>query len=58
MAEVDKMTDDYISNIRNYSVEKQKRIKAKIQSKFDEAKDMSDDKVQISIQNYALVCRC
>ncbi|XP_060858931.1 inhibitor of growth protein 4-like [Metopolophium dirhodum] len=55
MDEADKMADDYISNIRKYSVEKQKGIMSKIQSKFDEAKNISDDKVQLSIQNYALV---
>lgn len=57
MADADKMADDYMSNIRNYSVEKQKEITARIQSKFDAAKELSDDKVQISIQTYTLVCR-
>jgi len=50
------MVDDYNSNIKNYSVEKQKSIMASIQSKCDAVKNVCKDKVQISIQNYALVC--
>lgn len=58
IAEIDKMSNDYTSNIRKYSLRKQKKIMESIQSKYDEVKSLSDDKVQISIQNYALVCRC
>ncbi|CAI6353689.1 unnamed protein product [Macrosiphum euphorbiae] len=55
IAEIDKMSNDYTSNIKKYSLKKQKKIMKSIQSKYDEVKSLSDDKVQISIQNYTLV---
>lgn len=57
MTDIDKMADSYMSNIKKNSVDKNKKTMAIIESKFEAAKELSDDTVQVSIQNYSLVCR-
>jgi len=56
MTNIDTMADNYLSNVKEHSVEEKKKTMASIQQKFDAAKELSDDKVQLSIQTYELVC--
>jgi len=56
MCNIDEMADDYLSNINTYSGDIKKEKKTDIQRQFDKAKALSDDKVQLSIQTYELVC--
>jgi len=56
MCNSDRMADDFLSNINNYSGDKKKEKMTEIQREFDKAKDYADDKVQLSIQTYELVC--
>jgi len=56
MTNIDRMADNYMSNIKNHSEEEKKKTMASIQQNFDAAKELSDDKVQLSIQTYELVC--
>ncbi|XP_015371039.1 PREDICTED: inhibitor of growth protein 4-like [Diuraphis noxia] len=55
MTNIDKMTGSYMLNVKKHSVEEKKKTMARIQQKFDAAKELSDDKVQLSIQTYELV---
>lgn len=55
MNNIDEMTDNYMSNVKQYSVDKKKETMASIKRQFDTAKAYSDDKVQLSIQTYELV---
>ncbi|KAL4135302.1 hypothetical protein QTP88_006920 [Uroleucon formosanum] len=57
IVDIEKMSDDYISNIKNYSAEKMKETGASIQSKYAAAKELWDDKSKISKKNFGLVCR-
>jgi len=57
MNNIDKMAGNYLSNVKEYSVDKKKETMASITHQFDIAKAYSDDKVQLSIQTYELVCR-
>jgi len=57
MNNIDKMADSYMSNVKEYSVDQKKETLASIKHHFDTAKAYSDDKVQLSIQTYELVCR-
>ncbi|KAL4135294.1 hypothetical protein QTP88_006912 [Uroleucon formosanum] len=54
IADIEKMSDDYISNIKNYSAEKMKETGASIQSKYAAAKELWDDKSKISKKNFGL----
>eukprot|EP00102_Acyrthosiphon_pisum_P022833 XP_016660043.1 PREDICTED: inhibitor of growth protein 4-like isoform X2 [Acyrthosiphon pisum] len=55
MNNIDKMANNYMSNVKEYSVDKKKETMASIKHHFDAAKAYSDDKVQLSIQTYELV---
>ncbi|CAH1731113.1 unnamed protein product [Aphis gossypii] len=55
MCNIDKMADDYLSNIKTYSGDTKKEKMTDIQLQFNKAKEYSDDKVQLSIQTYELV---
>ncbi|CAI6361054.1 unnamed protein product [Macrosiphum euphorbiae] len=52
---IDKLANDYLSNIRRYSVEKKNETMTRIQRGFDKAKKYGDDKVQLAMENYELV---
>ncbi|XP_001943164.2 inhibitor of growth protein 5-like [Acyrthosiphon pisum] len=52
---IDKLANDYMSNVKRYSVEKKNETMTSIQRQFDKAKEYSDDKVQLAIQTYELV---
>ncbi|XP_025412951.1 inhibitor of growth protein 5 [Sipha flava] len=55
MRSIDKLADDYLSNVKGYSVEKKNETMTSIQRQFDKAKEYGDDKVQLAIQTYELV---
>ncbi|XP_015371033.1 PREDICTED: inhibitor of growth protein 4-like [Diuraphis noxia] len=55
MTGIDKMADNYMLNFKKNSAEENKKNMENIQQKFDAAKELSDDKVQLSIQTYELV---
>lgn len=56
MCNVDKMADNLMLNLKGYSVDKKNKAMTSIQRQFDKAKGYSDDKVQLAIQTYGLVC--
>jgi len=56
IGDIGKQTDDYFKS-KAYLTDKNKKKMNRIQSQFDEAKAYSDDKVQLAVQTYALVCR-
>ncbi|RZF41047.1 hypothetical protein LSTR_LSTR002679 [Laodelphax striatellus] len=55
MRNIDKLADDFLSNIKALSPEKKKENMSAIQSQFNKAKEFGDDKVQLAIQTYELV---
>ncbi|XP_060844873.1 inhibitor of growth protein 4-like [Rhopalosiphum padi] len=55
MRNIDKLTDDYMSNSKGYTADKNREMMTSIQRQFDKAKEYSDDKVQLSIQTYEMV---
>ena len=55
MKQIDKLGDDYLNNIKIFSVEKKKEHMNEIQKLFNKAKEYGDDKVQLAIQTYELV---
>lgn len=56
MRNIDKLADDYMSNVTVYPVDKKNETMTSIQRQFDKAKEYGDDKVQLAIQTYELVC--
>jgi len=58
MTDIDKMADNYMSNVKKNSVEKNKTTMNTICCIFDGAKQFSDGKVHLAMQTYDLVCRC
>ena len=56
MRNIDKLTDDYMLNVKGYTADKKREMMTNIQRQYDKAKEYSDDKVQLSIQTYELVC--
>ncbi|XP_050429424.1 inhibitor of growth protein 4 isoform X2 [Adelges cooleyi] len=55
MRSIDKLADDYMSNVKGYSSDKKNETMTSIQRQFDKAKEYGDDKVQLAIQTYELV---
>ena len=55
MRNIDKLTDDYMSNVKGYLFKKKKKSMATIQRHFDKAKEYGDDKVQLAKQTCELV---
>ncbi|XP_022162334.1 inhibitor of growth protein 4-like [Myzus persicae] len=55
MTEIDNIAGNYMSNVQKNSKEEKKETMASIQRKFDAAKELSDDKIQLSTQAYELV---
>ncbi|CAH1725682.1 inhibitor of growth protein 5-like [Aphis gossypii] len=55
MREIDKLSDDFLSNIDIYHGSKKKEKMNNIQRKFNTAKEYADDKLQLSVQTYELV---
>ena len=56
MRNIDKLADNYMLNAKKSSSGKNKKALAKIQHQFDAAKAYGDDKVQLSIQTYEMLC--
>jgi len=56
MRNINQQANDYMSNLRRYSVEKKNETMTSIQRQFDRAKEYGDDKVQLAMQTYELVC--
>lgn len=52
---IDKETDDYLKSNAHLTDKKKKKMN-RIQRQFNKAREYSDDKVQLAIQTYALVC--
>ncbi|XP_014215136.1 inhibitor of growth protein 5 [Copidosoma floridanum] len=55
MREIDKLSDEYLVNMKNETKENKKKELDKIQTLFNKAKEYGDDKVQLAIQTYELV---
>lgn len=55
MRNIDKVADDYMSNVKGYTADKKGETMTSIQRQFDKAKEYGDDKVQLAIQTYELV---
>ena len=55
MKQIDKLGDDYLSNVKIFGAEKRKEYMNEIQKLFNKAREYGDDKVQLAIQTYELV---
>ncbi|CAH1731004.1 inhibitor of growth protein 5-like isoform X1 [Aphis gossypii] len=55
MCNIDKLADDYLSNVKGYAPDKKSEALTSIQRQFNKAKEYGDDKVQLAIQTYELV---
>ncbi|XP_051979532.1 inhibitor of growth protein 5-like [Xyrauchen texanus] len=53
--EIDKLAEEYITNIRNLAPDQRVEHLQKIQSGFSKCKEYSDDKVQLAMQTYEMV---
>jgi len=56
MRDIDKLSNDFLSNIDIYHGSKKIEKMNKIQRKFNKAKEYADDKVQLADKTYELVC--
>jgi len=55
MRNIDKLVND-MSNVKGYTPDKKDETFNSILRQFDKAKEYNDDKVQLAIQTYELVC--
>ncbi|KAI4896848.1 hypothetical protein NFI96_016910, partial [Prochilodus magdalenae] len=53
--EIDKLAEEYISNVRNLASEQRMEHLQKIQNAYSKCKEYSDDKVQLAMQTYEMV---
>ncbi|XP_062868524.1 inhibitor of growth protein 5a isoform X3 [Trichomycterus rosablanca] len=53
--EIDKLAEEYISNVRNLASEQRVEHLQKIQNAYSKCKEYSDDKVQLAMQTYEMV---
>lgn len=56
MQNIDRQANTYLQNVRTLGSDKRKEQMDKIQEQFNKAKEYGDDKVQLAIQTYELVC--
>lgn len=56
--EIDKLAEEYITNVRNLASEQRVEHLQKIQSAYSKCKEYSDDKVQLAMQTYEMVREC
>jgi hypothetical protein len=56
MKDIDGQAEEYLKVVAQTSPEKRKEQMDKIQKLFNKAKEYGDDKVQLAIQTYELVC--
>lgn len=54
--EIDGLASEYIENVRNLSPEERVQHLKKIELAYSKCKEFSDDKVQLAMQIYELVC--
>uniref|UniRef100_UPI003AAE7BB0 inhibitor of growth protein 5a isoform X3 n=1 Tax=Centroberyx gerrardi TaxID=166262 RepID=UPI003AAE7BB0 len=53
--EIDKLAEEYISNVKNLASEQRVEHLQKIQNAYSKCKEFSDDKVQLAMQTYEMV---
>ena len=56
LGEIELNSQDYRSSVRHLGKEERKKKLKKIQELFAKAREYSDDKVQIAMQMYEMVC--
>ena len=56
LKEIDVLAEDYLNNVRTMSGDKRKEHLDKIQKMFSKSKEFGDDKVQLAMQTYEMVC--
>lgn len=56
MKSIDRMAGEYLKQVRTLPPDKRKEQMNHIQNQFNKAKEYGDDKVQLAIQTYELVC--
>uniref|UniRef100_A0A3Q2ZPD5 Inhibitor of growth protein n=1 Tax=Kryptolebias marmoratus TaxID=37003 RepID=A0A3Q2ZPD5_KRYMA len=54
-AEIDKLAEEYIANVKNLASEQRVEHLQKIQNAYSKCKEFSDDKVQLAMQTYEMV---
>ncbi|XP_031415325.1 inhibitor of growth protein 5-like isoform X2 [Clupea harengus] len=54
-AEIDKLAEDYVANVKNLASEQRVQHLQKIENAYTKCKEYSDDKVQLAMQIYELV---
>ena len=57
LADIDKMCEEYMEKIRGLSPPEKKDYLSKIESAFKKSREYGDDKVQLAIQTYEMVCK-
>lgn len=53
---IDKLNNDYRSNVKKYMSKKNKESMTTIRCQIDKAKEYCNDEMQLSKQTYELVC--
>lgn len=56
--EIDGLASEYMENVRNLSPEERVQHLKRIELAYSKCKEFSDDKVQLAMQIYELVCVC
>lgn len=52
---IDKLCEEYISNVRDLLPAERKEYFAKIENAFQKSREYGDDKVQLAVQTYEMV---
>lgn len=55
-AEIDKLATEYMSSARSLSPEEKLALLKQIQEAYGKCKEFGDDKVQLAMQTYEMVC--
>ena len=56
MEEIDEKAEGYLLSVRTLSPEKRSNLLAAIQKLFGKSREFGDDKVQLAMQTYEMVC--
>lgn len=54
-ADITKLAEEYIANVKNLASEQRVEHLQKIQNAYNKCKEFSDDKVQLAMQTYEMV---
>uniref|UniRef100_A0A8C6PHQ0 Inhibitor of growth protein n=1 Tax=Nothobranchius furzeri TaxID=105023 RepID=A0A8C6PHQ0_NOTFU len=54
-AEIDKLAEEYVANVKNLASQQRVEHLQKIQNAYSKCKEFSDDKVQLAMQTYEMV---